>query len=43
MRWATASTTKAGKFDPTGALRDWWSPEAAKSFTTRTDALVAAI
>jgi len=29
------------KFDPTGKLRDWWSPEAAKSFTTRTDALVA--
>ncbi len=29
------------KFDPKGKLRDWWSPEAAKSFTTRTDALVA--
>lgn len=29
------------KFDPTGKLRDWWSPEAAKSFTRRTDALVA--
>jgi putative endopeptidase len=29
------------KFDPHGALRDWWSPEAAKSFTTKTDALVA--
>ena len=29
------------KFDPTGKLRDWWSPDAAKSFTTRTDALVA--
>lgn len=29
------------KFDPTGKLRDWWSPGAAKSFTTRTDALVA--
>jgi putative endopeptidase len=28
------------KFDPKGALRDWWSPEAAKAFTTRTDALV---
>ena len=29
------------KFDPTGKLRDWWSPEAAKSFTQKTDALVA--
>ncbi|MFL6735680.1 MAG: M13 family metallopeptidase [Sphingomonas sp.] len=29
------------KFDPKGKLRDWWSPEAAKSFSTRTDALVA--
>jgi endothelin-converting enzyme/putative endopeptidase len=29
------------KFDPTGKLRDWWSPEAAKSFTSRTDRLVA--
>jgi endothelin-converting enzyme/putative endopeptidase len=29
------------KFDPKGKLRDWWSPEAAKSFTTKTDALVA--
>jgi endothelin-converting enzyme/putative endopeptidase len=29
------------KFDPKGALRDWWSPEAAKSFTAKTDALVA--
>jgi putative endopeptidase len=29
------------KFDPHGKLRDWWSAEAAKSFTTRTDALVA--
>jgi endothelin-converting enzyme/putative endopeptidase len=29
------------KFDPQGKLRDWWSPEAAKSFTTKTDALVA--
>src|SRR3954453_4101761 len=28
------------KFDPKGKLRDWWSPEAAKSFSTRTDALV---
>ena len=28
------------KFDPKGALRDWWSPEAAKSYATRTDALV---
>ena len=28
------------KFDPTGQLRDWWTPEAAKSFTARTDALV---
>ncbi|MFL6737034.1 MAG: M13-type metalloendopeptidase, partial [Sphingomonas sp.] len=29
------------KFDPTGKLRDWWSANAAKAFTTRTDALVA--
>jgi len=29
------------KFDPTGKLRDWWSPAAAKSFTAKTDALVA--
>ena len=29
------------KFDPKGKLRDWWSPEAAKAFTTKTDALVA--
>ncbi len=29
------------KFDPKGNMRDWWSSEAAKSFTTRTDALVA--
>src|SRR6266567_94928 len=29
------------KFDPKGMLRDWWSPEAAKSFTAKTDALVA--
>jgi putative endopeptidase len=28
------------KFDPKGALRDWWTPEAAKAFTSRTDALV---
>jgi endothelin-converting enzyme/putative endopeptidase len=28
------------KFDPKGKLRDWWSQDAAKSFTTRTDALV---
>lgn len=28
------------KFDPKGALRDWWSPEAAKSYATRTDALI---
>jgi endothelin-converting enzyme/putative endopeptidase len=28
------------KFDPKGALRDWWSPEAAKAYSTRTDALV---
>jgi putative endopeptidase len=28
------------KFDAKGALRDWWSPEAAKSYATRTDALV---
>jgi putative endopeptidase len=29
------------KFDPKGALRDWWSSGAAKSFTTKTDALIA--
>ncbi|HVU31544.1 MAG TPA: M13 family metallopeptidase [Sphingomicrobium sp.] len=29
------------KFDSKGKLRDWWSAEAAKSYTTRTDALVA--
>jgi len=29
------------KFDPKGKLRDWWSPEAAKAFTAKTDALVA--
>ena len=29
------------KFDPKGKLRDWWSPQAAKSFTAKTDALVA--
>ncbi len=31
---------EGSKFDPTGALRNWWSPEAAKSFTARTNALV---
>jgi putative endopeptidase len=29
------------KFDPHGALRDWWTPQAAKAFTTKTDSLVA--
>ncbi len=29
------------KFDPTGKLRDWWTAEAAKAFTSKTDALVA--
>jgi putative endopeptidase len=29
------------KFDPKGKLRDWWSPQAAKSFTAKTDALIA--
>src|SRR3954447_23218388 len=29
------------KFDPKGKLRDWWSTEAAKAFTAKTDALVA--
>jgi endothelin-converting enzyme/putative endopeptidase len=29
------------KFDPKGKLRDWWTPGAAKSFTAKTDALVA--
>jgi endothelin-converting enzyme/putative endopeptidase len=28
------------KFDPKGALRDWWSPEAAKAYATRTEKLV---
>jgi len=28
------------KFDPKGALRDWWTPQAAKAYATRTDALV---
>ena len=28
------------KFDPKGVLRDWWSPQAAKSYTARTDTLV---
>ncbi len=31
---------QGSKFDPTGKLRNWWSPDAAKSFATRTDALV---
>ncbi|HEY7958711.1 MAG TPA: M13 family metallopeptidase [Sphingomicrobium sp.] len=29
------------KFDPKGKLRDWWTADAAKAFTTKTDALVA--
>jgi putative endopeptidase len=29
------------KFDPTGKLRDWWTPGSAKAFTAKTDALVA--
>jgi putative endopeptidase len=29
------------KFDPKGMLRDWWTPEAAKSFTGKTDVLVS--
>jgi len=29
------------KFDPKGKLRDWWSPDAAKAFTAKTDTLVA--
>jgi putative endopeptidase len=29
------------KFDPKSKLRDWWSAQAAKDFTTKTDALVA--
>ena len=32
---------EGSKFDPTGKLRNWWSPEAAKAFSSRTDALVA--
>ena len=31
---------QGSKFDPTGKLRNWWSPEAAKSFAARTDTLV---
>ncbi|MBW0007370.1 MAG: M13 family metallopeptidase [Sphingomonas sp.] len=31
---------QGSKFDPKGKLRNWWSPEAAKSFGTRTDTLV---
>ena len=31
---------QGSKFDPKGKLRNWWSPEAAKSFGARTDALV---
>ena len=31
---------QGSKFDPKGKLRNWWSPEAAKSFATRTDTLV---
>src|SRR5690349_14289091 len=29
------------KFDPTGKLRDWWTPQSGKAFTEKTDALVA--
>jgi predicted metalloendopeptidase len=29
------------KFDGTGNLRDWWTPQDVQRFTTRTDALVA--
>jgi putative endopeptidase len=29
------------KFDPRGKLRDWWTPEAAKAFTAKTDTLAA--
>jgi endothelin-converting enzyme/putative endopeptidase len=29
------------KFDPKGKLRDWWTADAAKAFTAKTDALVA--
>ena len=32
---------EGSKFDPTGKLRNWWSPEAKKAFSSRTDALVA--
>jgi len=28
------------KFDPKGALRDWWTPQSAKAFTQKTDQLV---
>jgi putative endopeptidase len=28
------------KFDPKGNLRDWWTADAAKAYSTRTDALV---
>ena len=32
---------EGSKFDPHGKLRNWWTPEAQKAFTSRTDALVA--
>ena len=28
------------KFDPTGKLREWWTPQAAKAYAARTDSLV---
>jgi endothelin-converting enzyme/putative endopeptidase len=32
---------EGSKFDPKGKLRNWWTPGAAKSFSSKTDALVA--
>ena len=32
---------EGSKFDPHGKLSNWWTPEAAKAFTGKTDALVA--
>ena len=29
------------KFDPVGALRDWWSPQTAKAYSAKTDMLAA--
>ena len=34
-RWATASTTRARKFDAEGNLKNWWTPEDRKKFDDR--------